>query len=157
MDRVAQDGLQRLCTESNDRPPAELAKAMEADQMKSIVYPEGSLLGDWKRGERIAQGGRGLTWSDKAGAPADGSCYNCHQLSPKELSHGTLGPSLRGFGKVRGNGAEMQKYVYGKIYNSNASSACSSMPRFGHNGVLKEDQLKDLTALLMDPKSPVNQ
>ncbi|HEX6155885.1 MAG TPA: hypothetical protein VFZ54_07670, partial [Burkholderiales bacterium] len=57
MDRVVQDGLQRVCTESNDRPPAALAKQLEADQMKTIAFPEGSLIGDWKRGERIAQGG----------------------------------------------------------------------------------------------------
>jgi sulfur-oxidizing protein SoxX len=157
MDRVAQDGLQRLCTESNDRPPADLAKAMEADQMKSIVYPEGSLMGDWKRGERIAQGGRGLTWSDKPGAPADGSCYNCHQLSPKELSHGTLGPSLRGFGRTRGTSAEIQRYVYGKIYNAKAYNLCSQMPRLGASGTLTPEQIKDLVGLLLDPASPVNE
>ena len=157
MDRVPQDGLQRLCTESNDRPPAELAKAMEADQMKSIVYPEGGLIGDWKRGERIAQGGRGLTWSDKPGAPADGSCYNCHQLSPKELSHGTLGPSLRGFGKTRGASPEIQRYVYGKIYNAKAYNLCSQMPRLGASGTLTPEQIKDLVGLLLDPASPVNE
>ncbi|TMI03464.1 MAG: sulfur oxidation c-type cytochrome SoxX, partial [Betaproteobacteria bacterium] len=80
MDRVVQDGLQRLCTESGDKPPAELAKSLEADQMKTIVFPEGSLMGDWKRGERIAQNGRGLQWTDKPGDAAGGSCYNCHQL-----------------------------------------------------------------------------
>jgi sulfur-oxidizing protein SoxX len=157
MDRVAQDGLQRLCTESNDRPPAEVAKAMEADQMKTIAYPEGSLMGDWKRGERIAQGGRGLTWSDKPGAPADGSCYNCHQLSPKELSHGTLGPSLRGFGKTRGASPEIQRYVYGKIYNAKAYNLCSQMPRLGASGTLTPEQIKDLVGLLLDPASPVNE
>jgi sulfur-oxidizing protein SoxX len=31
------------------------------------------------------------------------------------------------------------------------------MPRFGHSGTLTEQQMKDLTALLMDPASPVNQ
>jgi sulfur-oxidizing protein SoxX len=157
MDRVPQDALQRLCTESNDRPPAELAKALEADQMKTIAYPEGSLMGDWKRGERIAQGGRGLTWSDKPGAPGDGSCYNCHQLSPKELSYGTIGPSLRGFGKARGGGAEVQRYVYGKIYNAKAFNLCSQMPRLGQSGTLTPEQIKDLVALLLDPASPVNQ
>jgi L-cysteine S-thiosulfotransferase len=51
----------------------------------------------------------------------------------------------------------MEKYAYGKIYNSEAYSACSSMPRFGHQGILTEAQIKDVVALLMDPKSPVNQ
>jgi L-cysteine S-thiosulfotransferase len=156
MDRVVQDGLQRVCTESNDRPPAELAKQLEADQMKTIAFPEGSLIGDWKRGERIAQGGRGLTWNDKPGAPADGSCYNCHQLSPQEMSHGTLGPSLLRFGATRGNGAEMQRYVYGKIYNAKAYNLCSTMPRLGHSGTLTPEQIKDLVGLLLDPASPVN-
>jgi sulfur-oxidizing protein SoxX len=156
MDRVVQDGLQRVCTESHDRPPAALAKQLEADQMKTIAFPEGSLMGDWKRGERIAQGGRGLTWSDRAGAPGDGSCYNCHQVGPQESSFGTLGPSLLGFGKARGSGAEMQRYVYGKIYNAKAYNLCSQMPRLGLSGTLTPEQIKDLVALLLDPASPVN-
>jgi L-cysteine S-thiosulfotransferase len=156
MERVVQDGVQRVCTESNDRPPPELAKVLEADQMKTIAFPEGSLIGDWKRGEQIAQSGRGLQWTDTAGTASGGSCYNCHQLSPQETSHGTLGPSLLGFGKVRGNGPQMQRYVYGKIYNAKAYNLCSQMPRLGYSGTLTAEQIKDLVALLLDPASPVN-
>jgi len=156
MDRVPQDGLQRICTDTRDKPPAALAKQLEADQMKTIAFPSGSLMGDWKRAEKVAQDGRGSMWSDKPGAPAGGSCYNCHQISPQETSYGTLGPSLLGFGKKRGNGPEMQKYVYGKIYNAKAYNACSQMPRLGYAGTLTEDQIKDLVALLLDPASPVN-
>ena len=155
--RVVQDGVQRVCTETHDRPPADLAKALEADQMKTIVYPEGSLLGDWKRGEAIAQSGRGMTWNDKPSDAAGGSCYNCHELSPHELSHGTVGPSLRRFGKLRGNGTEVQHYVYGKIYNAKAYNLCSQMPRLGASGTLTAAQIKDLVALLLDPASPVNE
>jgi len=157
MDRVVQDGLQRVCTESGDKPSAELAKALEADQMKTIVFPEDSLMGDWKRGESIAQNGRGLQWTDKPGDAAGGSCYNCHQLSPHEASFGTLGPSLRQFGKLRGYGPEIQRYVYGKIYNAKASNLCSQMPRLGLSRTLTAEQIKDLVALLLDPGSPVNQ
>jgi sulfur-oxidizing protein SoxX len=157
MDRVVQDGVQRVCTETRDKPPADVAKAIEADQMKTIVFPEGSLLGDWKRAEKMAQDGRGAMWSDKPGAPAGGSCYNCHQISPKETSYGTVGPSLLAFGKKRGNGPDMQRYVYGKIYNAKAYNACSQMPRLGYSGTLTEQQIKDFTALLLDPASPVNQ
>jgi sulfur-oxidizing protein SoxX len=156
MDRVRQDGLQRLCTETKNNPPAELAKVLEADQMKTIAFPAGPLIGDWQRGERIAQGGRGLTWSDRPGTPGDGSCYNCHRLSPNELSYGTLGPSLLGFGKTRGSGADIQRYVYGKIFNAKAYNACSEMPRLGHSGTLTPEQIKDLVGLLLDPASPVN-
>ena len=157
MDRISQDGLQRVCTESKDQPPAELAKSLQAEQMKTIQFPEGSLIGDWKRGETIAQSGRGLTWNDRAGQPGGGSCYNCHQLSPKELSHGTIGPSLRSFGKTRGSGPEMQRYVYGKIYNAKAYNLCTHMPRLGASGTLTPQQIKDLVGLLLDPASPVNE
>jgi sulfur-oxidizing protein SoxX len=157
MDRVVQDGVQRVCTESNDRPPADLAKQMEADQMKTIAFPQGTLIGDWKNGERIAQNGRGLQWTDDAGAASGGSCYNCHQLSPQEASYGTLGPSQLRFGATRGTGADMQRYVYGKIYNAKAYNLCSQMPRLGYSGTLTPEQIKDLVGLLLDPASPVNQ
>ena len=157
MERLVQDGVQRVCTETRERPPAEMAKALEADQMKTIAFPDGGLMGDWKRGEAIAQSGRGLTWNDKPGEPGGGSCYNCHQLSPQELSYGTIGPSLRGFGKTRGASADMQRYVYGKIYNAKAYNLCSQMPRLGYSGTLTEEQIKDLVGLLLDPASAVNQ
>jgi sulfur-oxidizing protein SoxX len=133
-----------------------VAKQLEADQMKSIAFPEGSLIGDWKRGEAIAQNGRGLQWTDAAGAAAGGSCYNCHQISPQETSHGTLGPSLLRFGAVRGSGPDTQRYVYGKIYNAKAYNLCSQMPRLGYSGTLTPEQIKDLVGLLLDPASPVN-
>jgi sulfur-oxidizing protein SoxX len=154
MDRVPQDAVQRICTQTHDKPP--LSPSAQADQMKTIAFPSGSLMGDWKRAEKVAQDGRGSMWSDKPGAPAGGSCYNCHQISPQETSYGTMGPSLLGFGKKRGSGPEVQRYVYGKIYNAKAYNACSQMPRLGHAGTLTEQQIKDLVALLLDPESPVN-
>ncbi len=155
---VAQDAVQRICTVSNDRPGAALAKQLEADQMQTIAFPAaGGLMGDWKRGENIAQSGRGMTFTDAPGTSNGGSCYNCHQLAAKEISYGTLGPSLQGFGKKRGSGEEAQKYVYGKIYNAKAYNACSQMPRLGWSGTLTEQQIKDLVAYLLDPASPVNE
>lgn len=156
MDRVEQDAVQRVCTDSADKPPAELAKAMESDQLAQIAFPSGGLMGDWKKGERVASGGRGMTWRDDPKKPSAGGCYNCHQLSPNQPSYGTIGPSLTAFGKKRGNGPEMQKYVYGKIYNAKAYSLCSHMPRFGSSGTLTEQQMKDVTAYVLDPNSPVN-
>ncbi len=157
MDRLNQDEVQRACTASRDQPAAAVAKSLQEGQMNGIAFPEGSLLGDWKRGEAIAQSGRGMTWNDKPGEAAGGSCYNCHELSPRELSHGTLGPSLSGFGKKRGADADVQRYVYGKIYNAKAYNLCTQMPRFGTSGTLTPQQIKDLVGLLLDPASPVNQ
>jgi len=42
------------------------------------------------------------------------------------------------------------------LYNAKAYNVCTNMPRFGHLKGLTESQLKDVMALLMDPKSPVN-
>jgi sulfur-oxidizing protein SoxX len=78
-------------------------------------------------------------------------------LSKAEISFGTIGPSLYNFGKLRGASEAIQRYAYGKIYNPQAFSACSNMPRFGHNRILTPEQMKHLTALLLDPASPVNQ
>lgn len=157
MDRVELDEVQRLCNLHADNPPAELARRIEEAQLKAIPFPSGNMMGDWKNGEKIAQSGRGAMWSDKPGVQQGGSCYNCHQISPKETAFGTIGPSLASYGKTRGNRPEIQRYVYGKIYNSKAYNACSQMPRLGHSKTLNEQQIKDLVALLLDPASPVNQ
>lgn len=157
MDRLEQDAVQRACNLNADNPPESVAKPLEQAQLKAIKYPSGAMLGDWKSGRRIAESGRGMQWSDKPGAPGGGGCYNCHQLSPQQTSYGTIGPSLLAFGKGRGNDVEVQRYVYGKIYNAKGYSLCSHMPRFGTTGSLTEQQMKDLTAYLLDPASPVNQ
>jgi sulfur-oxidizing protein SoxX len=156
MDRLVEDNVQAACNKYKDEPPKDVADKLQKEQLATIKYPAGGkLLGDWRSGEKIAQNGRGMAWNDKGGV--GGSCYNCHQIGPRESSFGTVGPSLYQFGKVRGYGADIQRYAYGKIYNAKAFSLCSQMPRFGHAGALNEQQMKDLTALLMDPTSPVNQ
>ena len=158
--RLDQDEVQKACTEyaKSGRVPVEVARKLEAGQAETIRYPaDGHYLGDWKAGEKIAQTGVGKQWSDNPAKPAGGNCYACHQLSQAELSYGTVGPSLYHFGRKRGFTPEMQRYVFGKVYNPEAFAACSSMPRFGHMGILTEQQIKDVVALIMDPKSPVNQ
>ena len=159
LDRLDQDDMQRLCSQYEDQPlPREIAERLEKEQQALIKYPaDGKYLGDFAVGERIAQLGRGKQFSDDPSAPVGANCYACHELTKSELSYGTLGPSLYNFGKIRGFTPEMQKYAYAKVYNSQAFAACSIMPRFGHKGILTEQQIKDVVALLMDPKSPVNQ
>jgi sulfur-oxidizing protein SoxX len=49
------------------------------------------------------------------------------------------------------------EYTWGKIWNSKAYNACSNMPRAGHMGIMTEAQIRHLVALLVDPKSAVNQ
>jgi sulfur-oxidizing protein SoxX len=155
--RVNQDELQAACSKYLDKLPPKLKAKLEAKEAAAIKWPEdGKFMGDWKAGEKLAQSGKGMTWSDKAEDPAGGNCYNCHQLSAKEIAYGTIGPSLLNFGKIRGFNEEVQRYAYGRIYNAKAINACANMPRFGHMGILSEAQMKDLVALLLDPESSVN-
>jgi len=160
VDRLDQSELQQVCSDASLHR-RDLAKdvreRVEKQQMATIKYPaDGKFLGDFKAGERIAQTGVGLQWTDDAKTVNGGNCYACHELAPQEISFGNIGPSLKGYGKLRGNGEAVVKYTWGKIWNTHAYNACSQMPRFGDAGILTEAQIKDVMALLLDPNSPVN-
>lgn len=158
IDRLNQTELQRVCSETGNNPPKEVRERLEKAALAAVKYPTDSKwLGDYKQGERVAQTGVGLQWSDKEGAPAGGNCYACHQLSKVEISFGNIGPSLYNYGKLRGNTEQTLRYTWAKIWNTHAFNACSPMPRFGDAGILTEAQIKDVMALLLDPASPVNQ
>ena len=155
--RIDQDETQRVCSETRNQPNAEQSKAILAREKATVVFPaDGKVLGDWKRGEKVANTGTGGQFSDKADTYRGGNCYACHQMAAKELSFGTLGPSLLGYGKVRKFDAAEAKAAYAKIYDAQSVVACSNMPRFGTHKVLTEQQMKDVTAYLFDPASPVN-
>ncbi len=114
-------------------------------------------MGDWKKGQKLAQSGYGGRFTDyPPRAENGGNCYACHQLSSTELSYGTLGPSLLEYGKIRKFSDADVKAVYDRIYNPQAAVACASMPRLGANGHLSIEQIKDLVAYVMSPDSPVN-
>lgn len=166
VDRIQQDLGQAAC--SSDKPPSEaVADQVMAQAKAGVKWPTGGqYIGDWREGERIAQNGRGMTWTDTSTAAKDngGSCYNCHQISKEEISYGTIGPSLYNYGKNRGvqdvlapTAQPIIEYTWMKIYNSKSYNACSNMPRFGHFGLLDEKQMAHVMALLLDPRSPVNQ
>jgi sulfur-oxidizing protein SoxX len=157
--RLDQDETQRLCSDYAGRPlPTPVAERIEKANLATIRYPaDGKLVGDWKSGEKIAQSGQGFQYSDDPKSPAGANCYACHQLSPQELSYGTIGPSLYHFGKNHGYTDETRRYAWRKIYNAEAFAACSNMPRFGYHHILTEQQMRDVVALLVDPASPVNQ
>ena len=161
------DETNQACSEADvlGKPLDEkTAKRIEEINMKAIKWPsDGKFIGDWKEGEKIAQNGRGLTFTDAASAANGGNCYNCHKIDEKEISYGTIGPSLHNYGKIRGitdpNSAAAKpsvEYTWGKIWNSKAYNACSNMPRAGHSGILTEAQVRHVVGLLLDPKSPVN-
>jgi sulfur-oxidizing protein SoxX len=157
--RLEQDETQQRCTRyASTDLPAEVATRIQSLNQSTLKPPaDGQSLGDYTRGEAIAQRGTGFQSSDDPAKPAGGNCYACHQLSGAEIAYGNLGPSLYHYGTLRGTSTAALGAAWGKLYNSNATEPCSRMPRFGHRGILDEQQLKDLMALLFDPASPVNQ
>jgi sulfur-oxidizing protein SoxX len=167
VDRLQQDMANKECSAAQvaGKPLDEaVAKAIEAAEMKTVKWPsDGKFLGDWKQGEKIAQSGKGMTWSDSDKTVNGGNCYNCHQISKEEISFGTIGPSLYHYGKLRGvtnpdspEAKAIVEYTWGKMWNARAYNACSQMPRVGHKGILNEQDMKHVMALLLDPNSPVN-
>jgi sulfur-oxidizing protein SoxX len=160
LDRIAQDETQKFCSDpvfASSKQGEKMREKIQKMNMDGIKQPsDGKYIGDWKKGEAIAQSGRGATWTDKADTVIGGGCYNCHQIDPKEISYGNIGPSLTGYGKLRGYSQEVVTYTWNRINNSKANNACSNMPRFTHFKLLNEQQIQDVMALLLDPASPVN-
>src|SRR5438067_611391 len=156
--RLTGDETMQQCSASRNNPAKDAAGAIQKRELATIVYPpDNNFMGDWKKGEALAQSGYGLRFTDYPPRQANGgNCYACHQLTRKEVSYGTLGPSLSEYGKLRDFKPEALKAAYEKIYNSHAALACSTMPRFGANKILTAEQIKDAVALLMSPESPVN-
>jgi L-cysteine S-thiosulfotransferase len=167
MDRLDQNEVQRICSEADKTGKAVdegTRKKIETALYAGIPYPsDAKYIGNWQEGEKIAQDGTGLQFSDAIGKPSGANCYACHQIAPKEISFGNLGPSLYKYGVNRGvkdpNAAESEaivKYTWARLWNTHSVNLCSSMPRFGDAKILTNTQLKDVMALLLDPQSPVN-
>jgi sulfur-oxidizing protein SoxX len=160
-ERIEQDDVQKLCSRYRNQPPPEIARRIIELSGQVFRYPaSGKLMGDWRRGEKLASSGKGghigSIRPDPPGRKRGANCYACHALSPDELSAGNLGPSLTGYGKRYGTSPESIRRVYQKIYNAQAFYACSQMPRFGHNQWLTPEEVADAVAFLLDPDSPVN-
>jgi sulfur-oxidizing protein SoxX len=164
MSRLVQDETQKICSATRNNPTAAQAGAINARERTNIKYPDDNkLLGDWKNGEKLVKGGFGMRIgaiepdkADKQKGGNGGNCYACHALDPKEVAAGNIGPSLTGYGALRGTSDEIVKYTYDKLYNTQATVACSNMPRMGHNGILTPAQVADITAYLVSPESPLN-
>jgi sulfur-oxidizing protein SoxX len=155
--RIKPDESLAVCNTTRNSPSSAESEAMLKRESARVSYPaDGKFLGDWKKGYQVANNGRGGQFSDAPNTVSGGNCFACHQLDPKEVSYGTLGPSLAAYGKDRKYDPETIKDAYTKIYNSMAVVPCSNMPRFGINKVLDEQQIKDVMAYLFDPESPVN-
>ncbi len=164
LSRLKQDETLQACNLYRDNPPEKIAAEINAREKATIKYPaDGKLMGDWKNGEKLFAAGFGMRIGriepdkpERQKGGNGGNCYACHGADPKEVAFGTIGPSLMHYGKLRGAGEDIVKYTYEKIYNPQAYSACSQMPRIGYHGILRPEQIADIVAYLVSPESPVN-
>lgn len=164
MARLQQDETQKVCSVTRNTPSTAQAAAINAREQATIRYPDNKqLMGDWKNGEKLVKGGFGMRIGsiepdkvERQKGGNGGNCYACHALDPKEVAAGNLGPSLTGYGALRGASDDIVKYTYDKLYNAQATVACSNMPRMGHNGILSPAQIADITAYLVSPESALN-
>ena len=159
MERIRQDETQQLCSAGAQGSLTDeaLSRILAANEASVKLPADGNYFGDWKRGQAIAQLGTGLQSSDDPAKPAGGNCYACHQMAESEIAYGTIGPSLLHYGKLRGNSQPIIDYTWRVLYNAKSYFACTHMPRFGSQGILDEQQLRDVMSYLLDPTSPVNQ
>lgn len=162
-DRLKQDEIQKTCSELKGKPiDSSTVEKVTQLAAKSLVYPEkGIKLGDWKKGQTLAQNAFGFRVGhkvdDHSKRETGGMCMNCHQLEQAKVDRsGTVGPSLVGYGKSLGTSEESLKHAYDAIYNPHSLFPCTNMPRFGVNGLLTQQKIADIMAYLLDPESPVN-
>lgn len=162
--RMKQDKIQEACSQLNGQAP-DSSTAAEVKKMaqKSVQYPEGGIeLGDWKKGQALAEDAYGWRVAHKVDdhdkRDPGGLCMNCHVLeSDKKTRSGSIGKSLVGYGNERGRDEQTLRYTYRQIYNPHTNFPCAHMPRFGANGLLTKEQISHVMAYLLDPESPVNQ
>jgi sulfur-oxidizing protein SoxX len=138
--RVLQDDSQRACSTGDAVSRESRASDIAVQARATMRFPAtGRLVGDWKVGEKLAYSGAGGRIRDGLIEKIEangGNCYACHALSPREPNAGTLGPSLIGWGRLRGFDASAERYAYESIYNRWAFEPCSTMPRLGASGFL---------------------
>lgn len=163
-----QDQTQRECTAHGNRPPDRDAVFIMEREWRTIVYPDdGEVFGEWRRGAELARvSSKGAEDRADGGIATGGQCSTCHRLEPRDVvpvqpgwpttGANLVGPDLIGYGRVRSFAWTEHKLLYEQIFNSNAVTACSVMPRFGTHKVLSPEQIRDIVAYLMSPQSPVN-
>src|SRR5262245_7211485 len=63
--RLVQDETQKVCSQYRNAPPKAVADAIIAREKATLQYPpDGNLMGDWKKGEKLAQSGYGGRFTD---------------------------------------------------------------------------------------------
>ena len=106
LDRLDQDETQALCSQYGTKaPPKDVAERIEKANLAPIKSPaDGKYLGDWKRGEQIAQRGTGFQFIGHEGdAGRRATAMHATSSSKAEIAtarsarRSTISRKLRGF------------------------------------------------------------
>src|SRR5437764_14769882 len=63
--RLTGDETMQQCSASRNNPARDVANAIQQRELATIVYPSGNkLMGDWKKGEALAESGYRLGLND---------------------------------------------------------------------------------------------
>jgi sulfur-oxidizing protein SoxX len=165
VDRLNQDLGQSAC--SPPTPPSRRGgQAIEAECWPPSSGPPAAVP---RRLARRRKAGAERPWHDLdrqvggATSANGGNCYNCHQISKQEISYGTIGPSLYNYGKNRGvtdpaPGRQAHRRVHlGQALQRQGLQRLLQHAAFRPHGPAGREADGHLMALLLDPKSPVNQ
>ena len=158
--RLVPDETMRQCSAHRNTPPKAVAEAIQQREKATIVYPpDGKFVGDWKKGEAIAQSGYGLRFTDYPPRSANGgNCYACHQMTKQEVSYGTLGPSLLALRQDCAISARpTPRRPTRRSTIRRRRFRARNMPRFGTNKVLTIEQIKDAGGAADEPGQPGQQ
>src|SRR5262245_29121018 len=81
--RLVPDETLKACSAHRNAPPEAVLAAIRTRETATIEYPpDGKFLGDWKKGEALAQSGYGMRFSDYPATRVNGgNCYACHQVT----------------------------------------------------------------------------
>lgn len=77
LDRIDQSPMQRACSiaEAGGEMPADTALKITQEAAANVKPPaDGNYIGDWRQGEKVAQNGRGLQFSDTTKTINGGNC-----------------------------------------------------------------------------------
>ena len=133
-------------------------EALEKKVLATVKYPaDGKYLGDYKQGERIAQNGVGMQWSDNEKTVNGGNCYDCHQIARRRSPTATSGRRCSATASCAAYNDDDASSTPGASSGTlTPTTLCSQHAALGDASILTEAQIKDVMALLLDPKSPVN-
>src|SRR2546430_17521587 len=71
--RLTGDETMQQCSAARNSPGKDVSEAIQKRERDSIVYPpDNNFIGDWRKGEALAQSGYGLRFTDHPPRQANG-------------------------------------------------------------------------------------